>query len=75
MRQKDRHHFRTEFIKLNTRICRACWECVENCPKEVFGRIDFLGHRHAKMKNPDKCTGCFICTKVCKFDAITQCHL
>ena len=60
------------FISVNTGNCKACWKCKDNCPNNVFGKIDFLGHRHIKVMNPDKCTGCLICVKTCTFGAITK---
>ena len=60
----------TKYIQLNTKKCEACWKCVESCKQNVFSRIDFLWHRHAKIKNPDNCTGCLNCAKVCEFNAI-----
>jgi len=61
----------TEFIRMNTGNCEACWECIERCTNEVFGKIVFFGHRHAKIKNPDRCTGCMKCLKACKYHAIS----
>jgi NAD-dependent dihydropyrimidine dehydrogenase PreA subunit len=69
-RDHSRRRSGTQYIQLNTGNCKACWKCIEDCPKEVFGKIDFLGHRHAKMRNPDECTGCLKCVNICKFNAI-----
>jgi len=27
----------TEYVKANTRNCKACWKCVNACPKEEKG--------------------------------------
>jgi len=69
---KFSNHTLTRFINVNTGICTACWKCIENCPNQVFGKIDFLGHRHIKVKYPEKCTGCLKCVKVCVSGAITK---
>lgn len=45
--------------------CIACWKCVDVCPGHVFGKVNFLWHRHAKVVAPDGCIGCGKCVKVC----------
>jgi 2-oxoglutarate ferredoxin oxidoreductase subunit delta len=65
-------HTQTQFIKLDTGKCKACWKCIESCNKKVIGKIDFLGHRHAKINNADKCAGCLKCLKVCIYGAYTK---
>ena len=61
-----------QFINVNTANCKACWKCLENCPNNVFDKIDFLGHRHIKVTHPENCTGCLKCVKVCTYCAITK---
>lgn len=61
----------TAHIQLDSRKCQACWACVEACPKQVLGKIDFPFHKHAKIVNPDACIGCKKCVKECEHDAIT----
>jgi NAD-dependent dihydropyrimidine dehydrogenase PreA subunit len=68
----NRKNSKTQFIQFNSKNCRACWECIENCPNEVLGKIDFLGHKHARIENPDKCTGCLNCISVCEFNALSE---
>jgi len=60
------------FINVNTGNCKACWKCMEICQNMVFGKIDFLGHRHIKVSNPENCTGCLKCVKSCSYGAITK---
>jgi ferredoxin len=60
----------TRHIQLNPGLCHACWQCVDACQSNVLGRIDFLGHRHARIKNPDQCTGCLNCVQVCEHGAL-----
>ena len=62
----------TAFIKINPHDCVACWKCVKSCPKEVLGKVDFLGHRHVKISNGDACIGCMKCVGVCPEDCITK---
>jgi NAD-dependent dihydropyrimidine dehydrogenase PreA subunit len=69
---KFRNNTPLRFINVNTGNCKACWKCMENCPNKVFGKIDFLGHRHIKASHPEKCTGCLKCVMVCVYDAITK---
>ena len=60
------------FINLKTENCKACWKCVESCPNKVFGKIDFLGHRHVSLRHLENCTGCLKCVKACEYGAITK---
>ena len=60
-----RHRRKTAFVSINAHNCVACWKCYESCPKQVFGKIDFLGHRHIRVQNADNCIGCKKCVKVC----------
>ncbi len=55
----------TEHISMNPHSCIACWKCVEKCPKKVIGKVGFLWHKHATLKNADACIGCKMCIKVC----------
>ena len=62
----------TPFIAINPRDCIACWECVEACPKDVLGKVDFLGHRHVKIVNADACIGCNKCIRICPKGVFTS---
>ncbi|HNW50689.1 MAG TPA: ferredoxin family protein [Prolixibacteraceae bacterium] len=64
--RRMRGHNQTSHVGLNTRVCKACWKCVDSCQKQVIGKVDFLGHRHALIRKPDQCVGCFKCMKVCE---------
>ena len=64
-----REHARTAHIQLDTRRCKACWKCINTCPNKVIGKINFLGHRHARINEPDKCSGCLKCLKICEYSA------
>jgi NAD-dependent dihydropyrimidine dehydrogenase PreA subunit len=64
------HHNSTQYIELNTRVCQACWKCVETCPNHVLGKIDIFFHKHARVDNADACKGCKKCVRVCPNGAI-----
>ncbi len=66
------NHLQTPFIALNTSKCKACWKCIAACPNDVIGKVDFLGHRHARIDKPDNCSGCTKCVKLCEFEAYTK---
>ncbi|MGE0076433.1 MAG: ferredoxin family protein [Bacteroidales bacterium] len=67
----NRAHNRTPFIYLDTRKCKACWECLMVCPSKVIGKIDLPWHKHALITKSSACLGCFKCVRICKFDAYT----
>ena len=60
----------TEFIRLDSKQCKACWKCIEECPENVFGRINIFLHKHAKIVYRDHCTGCLRCVTACDYGAI-----
>lgn len=62
---------KTLFIQLETRKCIACWECIENCQKQVIGKVNLPWHKHALIVHPDDCSGCCKCAKVCESGAIS----
>ncbi len=63
-------HTETPFIRLDTSRCKACWDCVDICPKHVLGKIDFPFHHHARIDRAEKCKGCLRCVKACANGAI-----
>jgi 2-oxoglutarate ferredoxin oxidoreductase subunit delta len=60
----------TAYIEVNTRLCRACWKCVDACPKGVIGKTGFVFHKHVRIVKPGNCTGCGACVKACPNGAI-----
>lgn len=62
---KSNKTIETPFIRAISNECIACWKCVETCPKDVFGKVKFLWHKHAKFASPDACIGCGKCVAVC----------
>lgn len=71
-RRRRAHRDATAFVALDRPRCEACWACLEACPQEVFGKVDLLGHRHAKIRNAGVCTGCGRCVKACEAGALTR---
>lgn len=63
----------TGYIAINTRLCGACWKCVNACPQGVIGKTDFFFHKHARIVNPGVCSGCLACVKACPEGAIKLC--
>ena len=61
----------TPFVLFDKHSCEACWKCVERCHKRVIGKINLFVHKHAKLKNPEECTGCLKCVKTCPNGAFT----
>lgn len=66
-----RNAIRTKHVSLDTRKCKACWKCIDNCSGQVIGKVEFFSHMHAKIVYPSKCNGCLMCVKECKFNAIS----
>lgn len=74
MRWHYRHpnHLKTEFIKLNNRKCKACWQCIAACPNDVIGFVDIIIHKHAHIDSPEYCKGCMKCVAACSQNAIVS---
>jgi len=68
----NRNHTFTEYVRLNTHRCVACWKCIDNCPKKVFGKVDLPWHKHALIINPEGCSGCLRCVKGCEHGALVD---
>ena len=55
-------------ISIDRRYCKGCGLCIYTCPKKVMelsGERSNLGYIMPKVVNPDDCTGCFMCEKIC----------
>lgn len=68
----SRKHTRTSSIQLNTGKCKACWKCIEVCPRQVIGKVDLPWHKHSLIINPDSCCGCLNCIKSCSYGAYSE---
>ncbi|HPI20505.1 MAG TPA: FeS-binding protein [Candidatus Kapabacteria bacterium] len=66
-----REHTFTDFIQLDTKKCKACWRCLDDCPKEVIGKVDLPWHKHALIVKLVACSGCFTCIDSCKNEALS----
>lgn len=62
----------TAYVTMNPRLCTACWECVDKCPKKVIGKKGMFLHRHVIFKNIDACIGCGKCIKTCHHDVFSK---
>ena len=40
----------TPYIWVNPRACAACWKCIDNCPRDVIGKVGFLWHKHIVIR-------------------------
>jgi ferredoxin len=61
----------TAFIGMDTSRCKACWKCIEACPKGIIARINIPFHKHARFLSTEECEGCLKCVKACANGAIT----
>jgi Pyruvate/2-oxoacid:ferredoxin oxidoreductase delta subunit len=68
----NRKSTRTSHVQLDTRKCKACWRCLEDCQKQVIGKVNLPWHKHALIINSDKCTGCLRCINACPHDAFSM---
>ncbi|MCM1501230.1 MAG: 4Fe-4S binding protein [Bacteroidales bacterium] len=67
---KLRRRASTGYIALDSRNCKACWECVDACPQKVIGKVKVFSHRHARIVDAESCIGCRKCVKACRYGAI-----
>ncbi|MDQ7092508.1 ferredoxin family protein [Desulfosporosinus sp. PR] len=65
-------HSQTNYILINTRLCKACWQCVAACPSNVLGKVNVLIHKHVRINNHQNCQGCLACVKACPYKAISS---
>ncbi|MBU2551200.1 MAG: ferredoxin family protein [Proteobacteria bacterium] len=55
----------TKYIYADTRKCKACWACIDECQYDVLGKINLWFHKHVVIKHPENCRGCKSCIAVC----------
>ena len=61
-------------IKLIKQLCKGCGYCIEFCPNKVFEKSEEITERGVtppRIKDPDKCTLCGLCTRLCPDFALT----
>ena len=72
VRKTKKNEVHTGYVWANTHNCKACWECVNACPKQVIGKVSFLWHKHIVFKNSENCTGCKKCIKICPYEVFSE---
>jgi Fe-S-cluster-containing hydrogenase component 2 len=75
MRHEHSHRQETSYVRLETRLCQACWKCLEACPLQVLRKIDIGWHRHIRIRNASACNGCKKCVRACDSGALTYTYL
>jgi 2-oxoglutarate ferredoxin oxidoreductase subunit delta len=75
MSAEHSHQRETKYVRLETRLCQACWKCLEACPLQVLRKIDIGWHRHIRIRNADACNGCKKCVRACDSGALTYIHM
>lgn len=68
----DLKKIRTPYIWANPSLCKACWKCIDACPKQVFEKVGFLWHRHIIIKNAEECNGCKKCIQICPYNVFSK---
>ena len=63
-------HKMTKYILVNTRLCEACWDCLDVCPNQVLGKLEMGLHRHVRINASENCKGCKKCVQACPRHAI-----
>lgn len=69
---RTREHVGTQSVALDSRKCKACWICIDACPRQVIGRVNLPWHKHAIFVNSEKCSGCLTCLKKCPHGAYSK---
>ncbi len=62
-------------IVLNRDKCKACYLCVDACPKKVLAQdtaVNVLGYYPVKVNKEEDCIGCAMCARVCPDIAIEK---
>lgn len=58
-------------VAIDTEKCKACGDCVDNCPQELIAITEENGKKFAMFTgSPDDCIGCMSC-ETCEDGAIT----
>lgn len=61
----------SEYVRLDTQKCLACWDCLAACKFGVLGKVNLWFHKHAVFKRRENCKGCYRCVNACKNGALT----
>lgn len=58
-------------ITIDIEKCKACGDCIENCPQQLITLVEEAGKKYALFTgNPDECSGCMSC-ETCEDNAVT----
>lgn len=60
----------TAYVAMNPSQCKACWACIEKCPKKVIDKTGFFLRKHIIFKNGNECIGCGKCIETCTHKVI-----
>lgn len=59
-------------VTIDIEKCKACGDCVENCPQQAITIVEENGKKYAMFTgSPDDCIGCLSCESSCEEGAIT----
>jgi len=61
-------------IRIDEKLCKGCYYCVEVCPKKVLAKSKTLGPKGyiiVEASNPDECIECGACERICPDFAIS----
>jgi 2-oxoglutarate ferredoxin oxidoreductase subunit delta len=61
-------------IRIDENLCKGCNYCVDQCPANVLGvsvELSQKGYLIAKAENPENCTECKLCERICPDFAIS----
>ncbi len=62
-------------IVLNRDRCKACYLCIDVCPKKVLAAdsvVNAMGYYPVKAEDEKNCIGCAMCARVCPDIAIEK---
>ena len=58
-------------VVIDPEKCKACGDCVENCPQQMIIMVEEDGRKYAMFTgSPDECIGCLSC-ETCDDSAVT----
>jgi Fe-S-cluster-containing hydrogenase component 2 len=74
MRREHSHQRVTKHVRQESRLCQACWKCLDACPMQVLRKIDIGWLRHIHIRNTEACNGWKKCVRACASGALTHIH-